>query len=201
MIMIQKIKYFIARKMLRFINEYHQNSCYINSTSEKNTFVEIAKVFNFQNDPSKIVVKKDTRICGELLIFAYGGNITVGENSYIGENSRIRSGEEIYIGNNVLISHNVNICDTNSHEIDPMERADGYRSLILNGHAKQKGSIETKAIRIEDYAWINFNATILKGVTIGEGAIVAANSVVTKDVPRYTLVAGSPAKVVKTLIK
>ena len=54
-------------------------------------------------------------------------------------------------------------------------------------------------INVKDYVWISFGATILKGVTIGEGAIVAANAVVTKDVPAFTLVAGNPAIVVKKL--
>ena len=50
---------------------------------------------------------------------------------------------------------------------------------------------------IKDYAWISYNACILKGVTIGEGAIIGAGSVVTKDVPAWTVVAGNPAKIVR----
>ncbi|MBK8021791.1 MAG: hypothetical protein IPK19_10285 [Chloroflexi bacterium] len=52
-------------------------------------------------------------------------------------------------------------------------------------------------IRICDKAWIGFNAVILKGVTIGEGAIVGAGSVVTKDVPAWTVVAGNPARIIR----
>jgi acetyltransferase-like isoleucine patch superfamily enzyme len=52
---------------------------------------------------------------------------------------------------------------------------------------------------IEDKVWIGMDALILKGVTIGEGSVVAARSVVTKDVPPYSLVAGNPARVVKSL--
>ncbi|MFD0830617.1 acyltransferase [Mucilaginibacter boryungensis] len=59
--------------------------------------------------------------------------------------------------------------------------------------------VKTKPIKICSDAWIGMNCIILKGVTIGEGAIVAAGSVVTKDVPAWTVVAGNPAKVVKTL--
>lgn len=54
-------------------------------------------------------------------------------------------------------------------------------------------------VRIEDHAWVGFNVIILKGVTIGEGAIVAAGSVVTKDVPAFTVVAGNPARVIREL--
>lgn len=61
--------------------------------------------------------------------------------------------------------------------------------------------VKSKPIKICDDAWIGMNCIILKGVTIGEGAIVGAGSVVTKDVPAWTVVAGNPAKVVKTLLK
>jgi acetyltransferase-like isoleucine patch superfamily enzyme len=80
-----------------------------------------------------------------------------------------------------------------------LERADRYIELITKGYPTDKASIQTAPIIIEDYAWISFNATILKGVTVGKGAIVAAGAVVTKDVPPFTLVAGNPAVVIKTL--
>ncbi|MFN7691728.1 MAG: DapH/DapD/GlmU-related protein, partial [Bacteroidota bacterium] len=63
----------------------------------------------------------------------------------------------------------------------------------------QKGNIASKPIVIHDKVWISFNAIILKGVTIGEGAVVAAGSVVTKDVAPYTMVAGNPAKFIKNV--
>ncbi len=66
-------------------------------------------------------------------------------------------------------------------------------------HWDTKGNIITSPIVIKDYAWISFGSTVLKGVTIGKGAIVAAGSVVTRDVPDWTVVAGNPAKNIKTL--
>ena len=71
--------------------------------------------------------------------------------------------------------------------------------MIENGPWKTKGSVETKPILIKDYAWINFGAIILKGITIGSGSIVAAGAVVTKDVPDFVVVAGNPAAVIKEL--
>jgi acetyltransferase-like isoleucine patch superfamily enzyme len=162
-------------------------------------FYGTAVVNNFQNDISNLVLGQNTHIRGELLIFKYGGKILIGENCYVGEGTRIWSGESIFIGNNVLISHNVNIIDTNSHEINFLERTERYKELISNGHWDTKGNIITSPIIIKDYAWISFGTTILKGVTIGEGAIVGAGSVVTKNVPDWTLVAGNPAKQIKTL--
>lgn len=167
-------------------------------SSGEGTFYPTSTIQNFAKRPELIRLGKNTHIRGELLVFGYGGRIEIGDNTFLGEGSRIWSGEEIKIGHHVLISHNVNIVDTNSHEINHLERAQGFVDITTKGaHPTEKGSILTKAIVIEDYAWISFNAIILKGVTIGKGAIVAAGSVVTKDVAPFTLVAGNPATFVR----
>lgn len=168
---------------------------------ERSLYYGDAVVHNQQKDKSKISIGCDTHIRGQLLIFKYGGSIVIGNNCYVGDGSRIWSGDSVVIGNNVLISHNVGIVDTNAHEVDHIERSTRYRELIKNGPWEEKGSIETKPIIIEDDAWISFDAIILKGVRIGNGAIVAAGAVVTKDVPDWTLVAGNPAEIKKRLNK
>ena len=159
-------------------------------------FYPDAIVYNAANNPHLIQVGKNTHIRGTLLVFKYGGSIEIGNNCYVGDNSRIWSGNKIKIGNNVLISHNVNIVDTNSHELNSVERADRHVFLQENGPWSDAGSILSSPITIGDYAWISFNVVILKGVTIGKGAIVAAGSIVTKDVPDYAVVAGNPARIV-----
>lgn len=166
---------------------------------EKTKFFFDAKVNNFQTK-DKVVIGNNTHIRGQLLVFKYGGSINIGDNCYIGDGTRIWSGESITIGNNVLISHNVSIVDTNSHEIDYLERSERYIDLISNGPWASKGSIKTSPIVIKDYAWISFGAIILKGVTIGKGAIVAAGSIVTKDVEDFTVVAGNPAVFIKKIL-
>ena len=171
-----------------------------NITNHGATFYPESTVSNGQ-EKSKIHVGKGTHVRGTLVVFKYGGKIVIGENCYVGDHSRIWSGDSVTIGNFVQISHNVNIIDTNAHELDAIERAERYIDLLNNGSWKDKGSVLTSPIIIGDYAWISFNATILKGVTIGEGAIVGAGAVVTKDVPAYTLVAGNPATVIKNLQK
>jgi acetyltransferase-like isoleucine patch superfamily enzyme len=59
--------------------------------------------------------------------------------------------------------------------------------------------VKMASIKIQDKVWLGMNVTVLKGVTIGEGSVVAAGSIVTKDVPPWTLVAGNPARVIKEL--
>jgi acetyltransferase-like isoleucine patch superfamily enzyme len=163
------------------------------------TFHKNALIHNGQNNPNQIVIGELSQIAGTLLVFKYGGKITIGKNCYIGDLTRIWAGEEITIGNNVLISHNVNIMDTNAHEIDTKERIKRYQDLIKNGLWTTKGTILNAPISIGDNVWISFNVTILKGVTIGEGAIIGAGSIVTKDIPPYSLSMGNPCKVIKLL--
>ena len=162
-------------------------------------FTMTAKVENISKNRDNIIIGENTIIEGRLLTFNYGGKIVIGKNVYVGVGSNIWSGEYVEIGNNVLISHNVNIIDTNSHELNHIERAERYENLIKKGHPKDKASIITGKIIIEDYAWISFGVIILKNVKIGKGAIVAAGSIVTKDVVPYTLVAGNPAIFIKYL--
>lgn len=162
-------------------------------------FYHDSSVSNSQNDKTKIIIGRNTHLRGTLLLFPYGGEITIGDNCYVGDLSRIWSAEKIEIGNDVLISHNVNIIDTNSHETDALERAANGREILKSGLPRKKGNVASAPIIIKDHAWINFNAIILKGVTVGEGAIVAAGAVVTKDVPPYCFVGGNPAIVIKTL--
>lgn len=162
-------------------------------------FYPAASVQNFSNNPESIVVGSGTHIRGMLGVFKYGGQIVLGKNCYVGEFSRIQSGEQVIIGDHVLISHNVNISDSSAHEIDHLERASSYQRLLKEGHPELKGSIQTAPVVIEDYVWINFNSIVLRGVRIGKGAIVAAGSVVTKDVPPFVLVGGNPAKILKNL--
>lgn len=112
----------------------------------------------------------------------YGKNTKIGKNVFINFNCTILDLGGVTIEDNVLIAPNVNIL-SEGHPISPNER----QSLI------------SKHIHIKKNAWIGANATILQGVTIGENAVVAAGSVVTKDVPDNTIVGGIPAKIIKNI--
>ena len=158
-------------------------------------FLEQASVENHANNRMLIEIGEQTYIRGELVIFPYGGKICIGNYCYIGEGTRLWSGEGIMIGNNVLISHNVNIMDF-AHERSHIERAKGFRSLINTGHPREKGSIPTDKIVIEDDVAIYAGAHIIMGVTIGKGSVISAGAVVLRNVPPFSVVAGNPGKVV-----
>ena len=103
------------------------------------------------------------------------------------------------IGDRVLIAHNCNIFDSNCHPIDKSDRLNDYLNLLRYGYNNLNGEVAINAVHICDDVWIGANSCVMKGVTIGEGSIVAAGSVVTKDVPSNVVVAGNPARIIKKL--
>lgn len=184
----------------KLLDEYKIQKCFKEVIAAAGTkFYEKAAVHNYSGNRSNIKIGGDTHIRGELLLFANGGKIEIGHNCYIGESTRIWSAESVFIGNDVLISHNCNIIDTNSHELDYNERSDSFKKMVKQGHPSYPVNIDTAPIVIEDNAWLSYNVSVLKGVRIGKGAIVAAGSVVTKDVPAFSVAAGNPAVIIKTL--
>lgn len=145
-----------------------------------------------------VVIGEHTHIRGEL-VTGYNARIKIGDWCYVGHLSRLFAWASITIGNYVLISHMVDIHDTNGHPIDWRKRREDIES-ILGGKGFQKTCLaDSEAIVIEDNVWIGFKASILKGVHIGRGAIIAAGSVVTKDVREWTIVAGNPARVIREI--
>ena len=132
-------------------------------------------------------------ISGQLLINSKSKGISIGDETYIGENSKIWAAEKIIIGSNVLISFGVNIIDNDSHPISAKSRREHFKKVYKTNTISSLFDVKKNPIIISDDVWIGFNSIILKGVTIGKGAIVASGSVVTKNVEEYTVVAGNPA--------
>jgi len=156
-----------------------------------------ASLKNFTNDKRNLVIGRYSLVRAELLIFNFSGKIEVGDYCFIGPGTRVWSCASVRIGNRVLISHDVNIHDNNSHNLDASERHKDFVYMLEHNGILRDNDIGSAPIVIEDDAWIGFGSVILKGVKIGKGAVVAAGSVVTKDVPPYTLVAGNPARIKK----
>lgn len=136
-------------------------------------------------------------IRGQISIISCLGRISIGSYSFVGPGTRIWAKESIKIGNNVLISHLVDIHDSNEHSLNYLYRRNDAINLFKNNMPVEWSRVVSKPVVIEDDAWIGFKSSIMKGVTIGRGAIIAAGSIVTKDVPPFTLVAGNPAQHIK----
>jgi acetyltransferase-like isoleucine patch superfamily enzyme len=131
---------------------------------------------------------------GELMTFAHGGNISIGEWCYVSAGTRIWSATSIQIHDRVLISHNVNIFDSLTHPLVAQARHKHFKEITTNGHPRQI-DLDERPVIIEEDAWIGAGAIVLRGVRIGAEAIVAAGAVVTKDVPSGCIVGGNPAVV------
>ena len=141
-------------------------------------------VENFRGNPDCIEIGDNSYIRGSLLTHAHNGKIKIGDWCYIGVRTEIWSMESITIGNRVLISHGVNIHDGTAHSLDSIERHAHFKHILEKGHLKEEiPGVLSESIIIEDDVWINFGATILKGVRIGAGSIIGCGAVVTKDVP------------------
>jgi acetyltransferase-like isoleucine patch superfamily enzyme len=160
--------------------------------------VKIDDVGEVRNNRSREAIRigDKTMFLGQVLTFKHGGEIIIGEHCFIGEHSRIWSAKKITIGNRVLISHNVNIHDQNSHPLNSKERHEDFKHIFEKG-LQDRVDLKEKEIVIHDDVWIGFNATILKGVTIGKGAIIGACTLITEDVPEYAVMVGNPARLVR----
>jgi len=161
---------------------------------------------NFPKEGKKYVtIGDDSMLDCQITFESQEGEVIVGDRCFVG-GSHLISRSKIEIGDDVFIAWGGFLYDHDSHSLDYKEREKDIQMQLTDLRAgrnfiksKNWGVVSTKPIKICSHAWIGMNCTILKGVTVGEGAIVAAGSVVTKDVPDWTVVGGNPAKILKEL--
>jgi maltose O-acetyltransferase len=116
--------------------------------------------------------------------YIYGSGLTTGSKCFINRNCYLDLSGPITLGNNVVVGHGVTFITTEHQIGDATRRA---------------GPVIGREITIADGAWVGANVTILPGIKIHEGSIIAAGAVVTKDVPPHVIVAGTPARVIREL--
>lgn len=146
-------------------------------------FIMPCKKAMFRDCGKNVIVGKNSSITYK--------NVSVGNHVSIGRNAEFLSTKaEILIGDHVMFGPHVFMI-TGNHRIDIRNR---FMDEIKDD---EKSPENDKNIVVEGDNWIGANAIILKGVTVGKGAVVAAGALVTKDVPPYSVVAGVPARVVK----
>lgn len=142
---------------------------------------------------ASILIGDDVRLSGTLGIVS-GRTfdkpvLNIGNRVFLGHDVEISCNREIVIEDDVMVAGCCRISDNDGHSVNMERRIMGM----------PPGPDEVHPVRICRGAWIGFRSFILKGVTVGEGAVVGANSVVTRDVPPYTVVAGSPARAVMSI--
>ena len=151
--------------------------------------IEITRM-PFVLGPAKIYIGNDVRFFGKVDVFS--GRVLANPTLIVKDRVEVGHGvvfvvnKEIVIEEDVNVSSGVKFMDTDSHPRDAVARVADL------GPPED----EIKPIRVCRYAWIGTNCFILKGVTIGEGAIIGVNSVVVNDIPPYSVAMGNPARVV-----
>ncbi|HLZ87024.1 MAG TPA: acyltransferase [Puia sp.] len=148
-------------------------------------------------------VGNESLIEGRFVFEKDTGCIEIGDRVFIGGGTTFICIEGIKVDDDVMFSWGCTIVDNNAHSIVSAERisdvSDWKRGIAENktGAYKNWDVVKSAPVHIKRKAWIGFNSIILKGVTIGEGAVVGAGSVVTRDVPDFAVVGGNPATIIK----
>jgi acetyltransferase-like isoleucine patch superfamily enzyme len=141
----------------------------------------------------EIVIGDDVQLSGKPSILfssrhSHSPRLSIGTGSFLGHDCALTIGKQVRIGNHCLIAGGVRITDFDGHPLD----ADGRRTGGFAADAFQP-------VIIGDDVWIGHGAIILKGVRIGDRSVIGARAVVTRDVPSDTVVAGNPARIIKSL--
>jgi len=184
--LIRLLREFLAKRYV------HKNCDFTAGQNSKINFRQLGRRL-----PAKLAIGSETITQCVVTADRNVAVVSIGNNTFIG-GSTLVCAEQIEIGNDVMISWGCTIIDHNAHAVNWKMRIDDVRDTMRG--TKDWTNVKIKPVRICDKAWIGFNSLILKGVTIGEGAIVGAGSVVTRDVAPFTIVAGNPARVVSEMV-
>lgn len=146
-----------------------------------------------QKDPA-LAVGEDCILDGVHFAMGRDARVSVGDRCSF-SHAVLLSELEIRIGHNVVIGWNATIADTDFHPLDPAERISDAIACSPQGRALRP-EVPRLRVVIENDVWIGPNATVLKGVRIGRGALIEPGSLVARDVPQFSRVIGNPARVV-----
>lgn len=182
------------KKVLTFLSELYLRFRLDSFSLGSRTFITGWRVRGVKK--IKLRIDEDCIVTANICFEKAGAELLVGKRTFIGK-SMISVANRVDIGNDVMISWGVTIADHNSHSVSFSERTMDVIDWASGN--KNWDNVKVDTVKICNKSWIGFNSIILKGVSIGEGAIVGAGSVVTRDVSPWTIVAGNPAKVVREL--
>jgi len=134
------------------------------------------------------------------------GEIRIGSRCFINRGTHLIARSRITIGNDVMIAWSCYLYDHGAHSLSWRDRQADMRQQLVNFKQgldtrlqKDWSKVSSAPITIQDKVWLGFETVVFQGVTIGEGAVVGARSVVTHDVEPWTVVVGSPARFVRAI--
>ena len=162
----------------------------------ENTVIDSSSTFKkfFSKKPLGLKLGKNITLQSSSLATELEGYIEIGDYSYI-SGAAIIACEKVIIGKYVYMAGGVTIVDSDFHPLDPGPRLEDTIIISTVGKKMQRPKFAIAPVFIEDDVWIGYNATILKGVTIGHGAIIQPGTVVLRDVPPGAVVSGNPAQI------
>jgi acetyltransferase-like isoleucine patch superfamily enzyme len=181
--------------------DWHPGTIPANVLVDPTAYVETTYSFLLYRSAAPIGVsigKGASAYKGVMFDVGAGGRVIIGDYALI-HGARVICDERIEVGDHTLISWNVVLMDSYRLPVDPAARREALRRAAATPSRRLEGDAVARPVRIGPNAWIGFDACVLPGVTVGEGAIVGARSVVTADVQPYTIVAGNPATVIRSL--
>ena len=165
----------------------------------ENTVIDSSHCFKNYHSQCKVGLKVGSFVTfwRTSLAVEEDGFMQIGDYCYIANASLVCS-KNIMIGSGVFIAGGVTIADSDFHPIDPLKRMQDIIALSPIGNRIKRAVVNQIPVIIEDDVWIGMNATILKGVTVGSGAIIEPGAVVIKNVAAGQRVAGNPASEIST---
>ena len=195
----------MIKKVLRMLKKRIVTQKFVRNVAaigNDNTITATASIRNFGGGNSGgVSVGNHNTIGGAFLVYK-DGQVRIGDNVYIGSNTIFECMNEITVEDNCIIANDVLLIDNNNHPVDPeLRNKMSQCNNFLTDELWSWAYAANAPIVIHKNVWIGRDVRIMKGVTIGEGSVVALGAIVTHDVPPYTGVDGNPAKPVKSLQK
>ncbi len=161
------------------------------------TRIETARLVVREPNGCRLSIGAESNIESLIVLEKQDAEVQIGSRSHLGGGTLVDAACRIEIGDDVLIGFEVLIMDHDSHAVQFENRRHDVRDWMRG--SKDWTSVVRRPVRIDNKAWVGARTIVLKGVTIGEGAIIGAGSVVTGDVPPWTLAAGNPARIIRPL--
>jgi maltose O-acetyltransferase len=137
------------------------------------------------------------RFLAKQIFASCGDGVIIKQHAYFGDGRTLRVGHRAQIGTNSRIDHDVTIGDDVLMGPDVVMISGGHAFETPDIPINQQGSVERRPIIIGNDVWIGTRVIIMPGVKIGDGSVIGAGSIVTKDVPPYSVAVGAPAKVIR----
>jgi acetyltransferase-like isoleucine patch superfamily enzyme len=193
---LKKIFSLLRRRSRNKLDVYIKNG---NIIVGKNANLKRLDVF-IENPVSGVpylTVGKDCMLSGQILLFGEQSRVKIGDRVFIGDGSKLFCREKIILGDDIMISWGCTLIDTNAHSLRFSERKNDVTDWMKGAEYKNWDHVKSMPIHVESKCWIGFNAIITKGVTLSEGTVLGAGSVLSKSTDSFGVYAGNPAQFIK----